>query len=114
MTDEQITELLATCSPSRLARIVAPALAAFSESDEFFETRLVLCRFIAENSPVTENLPSWELEWPVAVPPHSEEWTAFEIGGFSEIGVCENCRMEIASYAKEGLCPFCNATVGLT
>lgn len=116
MTDQQVTELLASCSPARLIQILAPALAAQTQRDTV-GSRLVLCEFYPDNERSDAVRAPSEVPWLinlVTTPPTLRKWEAFEGQGYWESGSCDQCQVEIASYAKEGVCPLCRATIELT
>lgn len=116
ITDKQITEFLASCSPSRLIQILAPVLAAHTKRD-FDGNHLVLCGFFQDNEGGKSELNPGEFPWLVSViapPPAPQEWINFEEQGYWESGFCDRCHVEIASYAKQGVCPLCSITISLT
>jgi hypothetical protein len=112
ITDEQVAEFLAMCSPSRLSLLLIPVLASHTERDDILERRLALCEFRRTDQPSPDGSP-WSIEV-IAAPPDPSEWTAFETQDYWETGFCGRCRVKVASYAKLGVCPLCDAIVELT
>ena len=115
MTNKEIIDYLAACSPADLADILAESIYRRPvEVRNGIEERMVLCTAWRVLQPLESDVVnSWSFSV-IAAPASIEQWQASRGQGYWESRDCPTCKVEVSSYAKRATCPLCSSELGLT